>query len=131
MQFAIWYQAGSPFRTFLNKLGDKRQKAADTNDERLTRMIKLLGNSSFGKLGMRRDKYKQTYLEVSSKADRIAYKPFVEKSESISESSDLKQISKRYTSVTDNSPIQAFLCVLQEAKLKLIKVFKLIILLRF
>ena len=63
VEYAIEYRASKPLCLFARKLETLRQAAYNKNDVTMTELIKIIGNTSVGRLGMRVDKFNKVEIK--------------------------------------------------------------------
>ena len=117
VHYAISYTKSKPFKPFALQVERLRQQAYDNNDESLTELIKLIGNSATGRLGYRQEKGHKMELRNAEKAGESLK---TSRSKGIDYlDTDLYQVRRKFKSKQLTSNVHVYNAILQLAKLQL------------
>lgn len=111
-----------PFQKFMDKVSDARRKGDSNKDQSMiAEMMKLIGNSAFGRSGMDKSKHKETKYETCDKS--IASMVEMNRFFDVEELGDSFEITLKKKSMKLNNPIHLSIAIYQLAKLRMLEFY--------
>ena len=121
LTLAIQYPEAQPLRGFVDTIAAKRLQATDDGDDIKQNTWKLVANSSWGRLGMNRIKFKKRHVKHQSK--QVKYDTFFDVEEHIQGecSTEFMEVVRRYKSLDEATPVHLAFTILSNSKLTMLK----------
>ena len=110
---------GRPFKWFMDWVSDERRKGdTDTKHAIIAEAAKLIGNSSYGRTGMNKNKFSKIRFCDEKQFNRAKNNYFYQDAE---EYDGVYEVKSKPRTITQNMPIQVAFNVLQIAKLRMLQ----------
>jgi len=117
ISYAIYYHRGAPFSDFAHKLENLRKSAYNDKNTVLSEVVKLIGNASVGRLGLRSDKMTKTEYKTPQNIKKYTYARL----EDMAYTDGMVMLTRKYKAREIISLNHVYLAILQLSKLDLLK----------